>query len=288
MKYNWPKRFIHWTDNNILKISIPFTWELPEVFKFLTGPTLFNKNKQVIVGGPAVYLIPGYFDKISRVSEGKEEIGVLQRIQPLATRTSTGCVRKCKFCAIGIGKVESGGIKELQDYPDLPIITDNNLLATSKNHFDKVIDKLIKHKWADFNQGIDSRLLTEYHAKRISEIKKPTVRLALDHMDYKGKWEDALNILIAAGIKKSNISSYCLIGFNENPRESWIRCEWIKKHKITVYPMWYHHLFQLEKNIVTDEQKGFGWTEQQRLEIMGYYYMRRGHIPKGITNETVK
>ena len=69
----------------------------------------------------------------------------------------------------------------MEDWPDLPVLCDNNLLAAPLSHFDKVIDRLIRHGWCDFNQGVDARLLTDYHARRIAEIKQPQVRLAFDH-----------------------------------------------------------------------------------------------------------
>jgi hypothetical protein len=122
--------------------------------------------------------------------------------------------------------------------------------------------------------------LTDYHAARLAEIKKPTIRLALDHMDYRDKWQDAFDCLRSAGIAKRNISSYCLIGFKSGPRESWQRCEWVESHGIKAYPMWFHALDQLEKNIVTAEQRKYGWTDEERKKIMGYYYKHRGTVPE--------
>ena len=77
---------------------------------------------------------------------------------------------------------------------------DNNLTAASYSHFDKVIDRLVKWGWADFNQGLDSRLLTAYHAERIHEIKKPIIRLALDSMFDQYEWLKAVDVLRSAGI----------------------------------------------------------------------------------------
>ena len=279
IKYKWPKKSIYWLENKTLNITIPFTWELPKVYSKVKRLPLTLYWTNVIVGGPAVELIPGYFDKVDHVIEGHNCPGVLQKINPFATRTTLGCIRKCKFCAIGSGKIE-GKFKELSDYPDLPIICDNNLLAASKKHFNKVIDRLKIHNQADFNQGLDSRLLTDFHAKRISEIKEPVIRLALDHLDYKQQWLNAFNCLRDAGIAKRKISSYCLIAFNSNPKEAWQRCQWVESHGVLAYPMWYHELDALKKNIVTSKQSNLGWTEKDRLHIMGYYYKHRGHPPK--------
>jgi hypothetical protein len=272
----WPKKPIYWIDNRVLMVSIPFTWNLPTVSAILRQVS-FNWDS-VIVGGPAVELIPGFFSSIDYVTEGHNMEGVLQRVNPLATRTTLGCIRRCAFCAIGKGIIE-GGYQELEEWPNLPVICDNNLLASSRTHFDRVIDRLKQIGWADFNQGIDSRLLTDYHANRIAEIKKPKVRLSLDHIDYRNEWEESFGKLREAGISKANISSYCLVGFDSDPCECWKRCQWVENHGIKAYPMWFHGLTQLEKNITTKEQSRLGWNDEERRRIMGFYYKHRGVIP---------
>lgn len=116
--------------------------------------------------------MPDYFNGLSHVEIQNRSNIAINKINPLATKTTTGCVRKCKFCLVP--KTE-GKFQELDDWEDKPILIDNNLLASSRKHFDRVIDRLIKWGWADFNQGLDARLLTDYHAKRIAEIKKRTI-----------------------------------------------------------------------------------------------------------------
>ena len=273
-KATWPKKEFTWIEGRTLKISIPFTWRLSHVRNLLMQRDYRWDGAEV--GGPAVDLMPGYFDDLDFVTIGKESPGILQRINPYATRTTMGCVRKCKFCGIGKGQIEGGGLVELNDWPDLPVICDNNLLAASQSHFDKVIERLKVHEWADFNQGLDPRLLTEYHAKRIAEIKYPVARLALDHMGGADTWENAFVELRKAKIALKKITSYCLIGFNSSPEEAWKRCEWIEDHGILAYPMWYHPLDALEHNAISPEQRALGWDEDEYKAIMQYYYKHRG------------
>lgn len=271
---NWPKGTTSWFDGGIIYISIPFTWNLPVVKAFLSQASFLWDY--ALVGGPAVELMPDYFNALPWVEVGHEMPGILQRVNPQATRTTLGCPNRCGFCAIGQGKVEAGGFRELEDWPDLPIICDNNLLASSIEHFDKVIDRLKKHEWCDFNQGLDARLLNEHHAKRFKELHKPAIRLALDSMAYVEQWEVAYDRLRTAGLPKSAIKSYALIGFKDSPDEAWRRCNWIDDHNIEVYPMWHHTLDQLQWNIVREDQKANGWTEAERLNIMGWFYKHRG------------
>jgi len=152
---DWPKKAFYWIKDRILHVSIPFAWELPKVRQCFQQRSMFWDH--ALVGGPAVELIPDYFADFDFVSIGHEMPGMLQKINPLATKTTIGCINRCRFCAVP--KIE-GKFKELDDWPDLPIICDNNLLASSQPHFDRVIDRLKKHEWADFNQGLDARLLT--------------------------------------------------------------------------------------------------------------------------------
>lgn len=140
---DWPRGPTWWIENNVVHVSVPFTWNLSEVRQILCR----GFANGAVVGGPAVQLLPEYLAGIPGVIIGKDHPRVLQRVNPMATRTTTGCPNKCKFCAIGQGRVEPGGFHELADWPDLPIITDNNLFAASPAHFDRVMDRLERWGW---------------------------------------------------------------------------------------------------------------------------------------------
>ena len=274
MKHDWPKGPTTWIEGRTLFASIPFTWNLPEVRRELVAGSLLWDC--AVVGGPAVALMPSFFDGLENVAVGGDMPGVLHRVNPMATRTTTGCIRRCRFCAIGVGAVERGGLRELPDWPDLPILCDNNLLAASDAHFNRVIDRLVRWGWADFNQGLDARLMTARHAERIAEIRRPMVRLALDHDGDREAWEHAFSLLRSAGIAKSKIRSYCLIAFTDSPRDAWRRCLWVEDHGVKALPMWFHRLDQLEHNAILPEQAAMGWDRDEQRRIMGYFYQHRG------------
>jgi hypothetical protein len=262
-----PKKPVKWIEDRILYISIPFTWNLPSIKSEIDQKNfLYDK---IIIGGPAICLIPDFFNDCDNVIIGNDLSGILQTINPYATKTSIGCPNKCSFC--GVKKI-NGDFQELKDWPDLPVLIDDNLLATSQNHFDKVIDRLIKWGWADFNQGLDSRLLTEYHAERLSEIKQPVIRLALDNMSYADKWLNAVEKLKKAKIAKSKIRSYSIVGYKDNPDKAWEKCKIIEKYAGQVLPMWYHPLNSLKHNEFTKDQIETGWTNFERRRLFGWYY----------------
>jgi len=274
MKTDWPKSFIEWRDGDTLNISVPFTWDLLEVGFRIQQMTL-DPPKRVRVGGPAVRLMPNYFRGL-HVEVGGDLPGVLQRFNPQATQTTRGCVNRCDFCAVP--KTE-GVMVELPDWPDLPIVCDNNLLAASDAHFDKVCDHLERHGWADFNQGLDCRLLNDHHALRLKRIGDVKVRLALDHAGTKPKWDRAFETLRRAGIAKRRIASYVLVGFDSDPAECWERCEWVTGQGVHACPMWFHPLNAMVRNFVTNEQKAIGWTDYERRRLMQWFYRHKKAVP---------
>lgn len=266
----WPGKSTSWIIDRTLYVSIPFTWELETIRNESKQGSLFYEN--VVVGGPAVKLMPAFFKGIDYVTVGTEYPGVLQKINPQATRTTIGCVNRCGFC--GVPTIE-GEFRELKNWPDRPVICDNNLLASSIPHFDRVIDRLIPHGWANFNQGLDTRRLSDYHAMRIAEIKEPMIYLALDNIAYRDDWECAYDRLRSAGILKRQIRSYAIVGFNGDPAEAWERCNWIESHGIKAMPQWYHALNQLERNVVTQHQAKLGWDDYERRKIMQWFYQHK-------------
>ena len=266
----WPKAPVEWIEGRTLCISIPFTWNLTAVLKRLKQREM--RWDKALVGGPAAKLMPRYFDELPYVRTGQHHPDALYRVNPLATRTMIGCIRACKFCAVP--KIE-GRLREFDSWPNRPIVIDNNLLACSKEHFDRVIDGLKQIGEADFNQGLDARKLTDYHAQRIAEIRYPVVRLALDSMDCAEQWVDAFSMLRSAGIAKHRISSYAIFGFDSGIEEAWDRFSFIESFKIKAYPMWFHRLDAMKVNVVTDEQKALGWTDRERKKVMQWFYQHR-------------
>lgn len=253
----WQGGILTWDDGLSLCVSVAFTWHLPLAKAYAESV----RNKPVRIGGPAVELskktLPGFFDGC-RAQVGGDYPGVLQRWNPHATRTSIGCIRSCKFCSVpqveGEAALREFGKRqvELLDWPDLPIISDNNLLANSIAHFDRVCDRLEKWEWSDFNQGTDARLVTPHHAERMARLNETVVRLALDSLTYKESWQKAVELLLRAGVRKRSIRTYCLMGFGTSPDECWETCEFIESYGIKPLPMWFHELDSLERNIVTE------------------------------------
>ena len=256
----WHKKPLYWMQDGKEHISVVFTFDLPEVRDHILNGNLYS-NTRPVVGGPAIKLMPDYLADIADI--GGDIKGILQRMNLLATRTTLGCPNKCSFCAVPI--IE-GEFRELDNWEDLPIICDNNLLASSKPHFDKVIERLKRHTGVDFNQGLDARLLTDYHARRLAEVDG-TIRLAWDHINSERYLLTAVTRLLRAGIPRKRIQCYVLIGFKDTPEDALYRLETIRHALgITPNPMRYIPLDSTERHYTGDN-----WTDAELTRMQRYW-----------------
>ncbi len=268
----WSKKPVTWIENRTLYISVVFTFHLPEVANEIRQCRL--DYDRVVIGGPAVQLMPDFFKDMANVSIRKRtSIDVLAMHNQLACRTTVGCPNKCSFCAVP--KIE-GEFKELKNFKIKPIVLDNNLLASSQLHFEKVCEGLEKIGWCDFTQGLDCRLFTNYHAKKIKQIKYPIIRFACDSSKQYNAWSCAYDLCRKHKIAKDKIKTYVLIGYNSDPAECWERCKFIELHGVDPYPMWFHDLSALKHNEITEKQKALGWNKKEYLRIMQWFYRHRG------------
>jgi len=264
----WPKKAIDWIEDSTVFVSVPFTWELPKAYSRCVF--LRQQGYRVRAGGPAVSLMPDYLRDVAEIGG---EVDALKHHNPDATFTSRGCIRKCKFCAVP--KIE-GDLVELEEWEWKPIICDNNLLACSEKHFDKVIDNLKGFKKVDFNQGLDARLLTDYHAERLAELDC-MIHLAWDHIGLEGQVFGAIYALLHAGLPKRRIRIYVLIGYDDSPADALYRLEMLKAEGIWPNPQRYNPLDTLEK----DHYVAPNWTDRELHRFMRYWARQRWleHIP---------
>jgi len=257
--YQWHKGIAQWTIDDTIYLSVVFSWDLPEALR-MKGAS----KKRVVIGGPAA--------KLAGIQTEELPYSALPFHNPLATFTTRGCPNSCAFCAVP--RLE-GDLVELDDFPIKPVVCDNNLLAASIKHFDRVIDRLKVLPFVDFNQGLEAERFTPYHAKRIKEIKHTKVRFALDSsVDY-DPVKNAIEICRATGL--NNIGIYVLIGFHDTPEDAKTRLEWVRSQKIRPTPMRYQPLDCAVKNSYVAPK----WTEKDLMGMMRYYSRLRWleHIP---------
>lgn len=263
LPHEWVKKPIHWEDKKNHYISFVFSWDLWEWCQ-VAQPEL--NEKQIVVGGPAVLLNKEWIPEWVKIGEPLE--GILNRHYICATRTTIGCIRKCPFCAVP--KIE-GEFRELETWNNKTVLIDNNLLAASRKHFVRVIDSLKQLTWCDFSQGLDSRLLTKWHAERLAELKHPVIRLAWDHISYESAFFRACELLEKQGIPKRRITVYVLIGFRDTPEDALYRLNAVHQKGYMVFPMRFQPLNSKRRN----EFVGENWTDSELTRYMKYWSSRR-------------
>ncbi len=254
----WRGDYAEWTEGGTAYLSIPFTWGLPRAYQ--RASMLAAEGYHVRAGGPAVSLMP---DFLRPVAELGGEVDALPHHNPQAVFTSRGCIRRCSFCAVP--RIE-GELRELDDWPVRPIICDNNLLACSVAHFDRVVDRLKPLHGIDFNQGLDARLLRAYHADRLAELDC-MVRLAWDNVALEPIVMGAIDRLRAAGFPKARIRCMVLIGYEDTPGDARYRLETLWRMGIKPNPMRYNPLDAMRR----DTYVGAHWTDRLERTYMRYW-----------------
>jgi len=261
----WSGGYVEWTDGDTVNLSVVFSWRRQMAYQ--RAVWWRSRGYRVRVGGPAVYYDPAFFEGVAEVGY---EADALVHHNPRATFTSRGCIRRCPFCAVP--RIE-GDLVELDDWSVKPIVCDNNLLACSEAHFDQVIDRLLESgiRGVDFNQGLDARLLTEYHAARLAELHRAgqlkCVRLAWDDVRMEAVFRCAHRLLRDAGIPKGKVSVYVLIGFNDTPEDALYRLREVWALGAWPNPMRYQPLDAEKRN----EYVAPGWTDRELKRYMRYW-----------------
>ena len=130
-----------------IHISATFTWDLPDVDELYESYSVFGVP--VEVGGPAFGDRMGDFVPGMYIREG-------------LVFTSRGCNKNCWFCSVP--KCCNGEIRELPIVDGWNIL-DDNVLATSMEHFRGVCNMLMRQpEWA--NRIIVGRKLKDYRNAR--------------------------------------------------------------------------------------------------------------------------
>lgn len=264
---SWLKGIAEWVEENTAFVSVPFSWLLDDAYSICARWKALGYH--VRIGGPAVSLRPD-FQTDTPVAQIGGEANALVHHNNDAVFTSRGCPNRCAFCAVP--KIEPD-FYELDDWEPKPIVCDNNLTATSKRHFDKVIDRLKPLRDVDFNQGLDARLLTWHHAERLRELRLRVVRLSWDYIDDESKVMDAISRLQSAGFPARKIFVYVLIGYDDpqdTPDSALYRGEMIKAMGAWATMMRFQPLQAKAKN----EFVAQNWTEEG-LQTMCRYWNRQ-------------
>lgn len=202
-----PPPLFHLPVKEHVYVSVTFTWDK------LNGAYLTKqwslRFRRVRLGGPAFgdpgdEFVPGRFLK-----EG-------------ITITSRGCPKNCPWCFV---PKREGKLRELQIQPGY-IIQDNNLLACSRGHIERVFEMLVgQKKAAVFSGGLDIDFMQPWHIELLKSIRigKSGLWVACDQAEDIKRLDKAADLLGDFDIEKKRC--YVLVGMDgETQDQAKARC----------------------------------------------------------------
>ena len=137
----------------------------------------------------------------------------------------------------------------------------------------------------DFNQGIDSRLITEANMDKLSEVNIYPLRIAFDHWKLKDIYEKSIRTAVGSGIK--NLSNYLLYNFEDKPEELYHRlrmnvdlCEELGA-SIYSFPMKYHPINDKEF-FMNRDYIGKHWNRKFIRAVQAVLNSTKGKIGRGV------
>ena len=135
------------------------------------------------------------------------------------TITSRGCANRCWFCEVW---KRDGNVRELPIQPGW-IVTDDNILGTSRDHFVQVAHMLCEQPYkAQFRGGLEAQLLTEENARLLRFIKPSRMYFAYDTPDDLIPLQRAGEILRSVGFTSAShiLCAYVLCGYKHDTMQA--------------------------------------------------------------------
>ena len=248
-----------------IKVTSLFTWAWKPVWEAIAFYRALFPKSRISLGGVYASLTPEH----ARLS-GADEVftGLMEEAEDLMPDysivpewhqqqaasilfSSRGCIRSCGFCAVP--KLEgkpfkirpSTRIKHLV-HPDHKrvILWDNNILG--ETHWPDVVAELKElNAEADFNQGLDARLVTEDVAVALRDLRVPTIRFAYDFVTMKEQVRQGILRLREAGFNNRrfrHVTCYVLYNYKDTPQDLFERVRDLLAWGVAAYPMRYQPL----------------------------------------------
>ena len=137
----------------------------------------------------------------------------------------------------------------------------------------------------DFNQGIDSRLITEANMNKLAEVNIYPLRIAFDHWQLRDIYEKSIRTAVGSGIK--SLSNYLLYNFEDKPEELYHRlrmnvdlCEELGA-SIYSFPMKYHPINDKEF-FMNRDYIGKHWNRKFIRAVQAVLNSTKGKIGRGV------
>jgi hypothetical protein len=248
-----------------IKVTSLFTWSWRPVWEAIAFYRALFPNAKVSLGGVYASLTPehakgsGAHEVVSGLIAEAEDLLPDYSIVPKwhteqaasILFSSRGCIRSCGFCAVP--KLEGKPFKIRPNthikhlvHPEHKrvILWDNNILGES--HWPDAVRELKElGAEADFNQGLDARLMTADVAAALKDLRIPTIRFAYDFVGMRDGVKKAITLLRSAGLsdrRVRHISCYVLYNYKDTPDDLFQRVRDLLAWGVAAYPMRYQPL----------------------------------------------
>ncbi|KAA6299989.1 MAG: hypothetical protein EZS26_003871 [Candidatus Ordinivivax streblomastigis] len=228
-----------------------------KVFTFSPDVSTVIQSNEIIKGGTGYKMYNDLF-----CDDTEPDYTLYPQFQHAYGFLTRGCTRNCAWCIV---PKKEGGIRPYRDIETVlqgrktAILMDNNVLASNHGlaQLERIIDLKCK---VDFNQGLDSRLVTDEVARLLSKIKWIRfIRFACDTTPAVEPLLKAIEKLNKYSIKNYRIFVYLLV---KDVDEANKRCRILKKLGVNPFAQTYR---DYDKNILpTAEQKRFAWYVNQK------------------------
>jgi len=228
-----------------------------KIFTFTPDNSFAVQSDEIVKGGTGYKIYNDLF-----CDDTEPDYTLYPQYQHAYGFLTRGCIRHCPWCIV---PKKEGVIRAYRDIATIlqgrktAILMDNNVLASTHGlqQLEKIIDIGCK---VDFNQGLDSKLVTDEIAKTLSKIKWIRfLRFACDTTSAVEPLVKAIEKLNRYGIKNYRIFVYMLV---KDVSEANERCKVLKRLGVNPFAQTYR---DYDNNILpTAEQKRFAWYVNQK------------------------
>jgi hypothetical protein len=251
--------------DNIVLISAIFSWDLPHLKEVVADACFYNQ--QIDIGGPAVMHNEANLTALDRCVRIKHyhDAEHVKGNFPM-TWTSRGCIRNCPWCIVPT--IEGRVMNEYDDLHYAPLILDNNFLACSDAHIERVL-KIWSGRKVDWNQGLDARLYQPTFRKLVDryQVNPITWRFAYDSDGVGRHVQRAIEDLRSHAVTTRRIRVYLLFNHDETIPEAIDRANEIIEWGASPYPMAYRPLDWMSRDYYTSSD----WTREKIIDFRRFF-----------------
>lgn len=259
---NWPTPMDLEIADQVYASAI-FSWDLPRLRQLVADATW--RGCEVHIGGPAVTHNAAALQDLGATVGYVHDAEDIPGDYPM-TWTSRGCIRNCPWCIVP--RIEGRTMQEKTDLSYAPLILDNNFLACTLPHIERVCKTWAGRK-VDWNQGLDARLYEPSFRRLVEahDLRPISWRFAYDSGGVGRHVQRAVEDLAQAGVRHERIRVYLLFNFNESIDEAVSRAQEIIAWGASPFPMAYRPLdWESEDYYVAP-----GWTRRQIIDFRRFF-----------------